>query len=77
MIEFLGRTHDGVGIGYTVSEKDSIFTFKYGKSPENLTEETTTNLKGAFKIGWSQTEPFFVKLKSDVTDWSPTKQLKE
>lgn len=77
IIEFLGRTNESVGIGYTVSEKDSIFTFKYGNSKENLTKEITSNLKGAIKIKWPATEPFFVKLKSDVTDWSTTKQLEE
>ncbi|WKX76628.1 hypothetical protein [Zobellia laminariae] len=77
IIEFLGRTNESVGIGYTVSEKDSIFTFKYGNSKENLTKEVTSDLKGAIKIKWPTTEPFFVKLKSDVTEWSTTKQLEE
>ncbi|MDO6518767.1 glycoside hydrolase family 2 protein [Zobellia uliginosa] len=77
VIEFLGRKDERISIGYTVSEKDSIFTFKYGNAPEHLTKEITTDLKGAIKIEWPSSEPFFVKLKSDVTDWSTTEQLIE
>ena len=77
IIEYLRRKKESISVGYTVSEKDSIFTFKYGNNKENLNKEKTTNLKGAVKIEWPHNEPFFAKIKSDATDWSPIKELKK
>lgn len=76
-IEFLGRQGESVGLGYSVSERDSVFTIRYGNSADNLSEEINTELKGAIKIPWPSSELFFVKIKSDATEWSGIKELKK
>ncbi|SHJ04689.1 glycoside hydrolase family 2 protein [Pseudozobellia thermophila] len=75
IIEFLGREGEHIGVGYTVGEKDSVFILKYGNGSTNLSEEKTTTLKGAFKVAWPPTEPFFAKIRSNASEWSAVKEL--
>ncbi|WP_068473290.1 glycoside hydrolase family 2 [Saccharicrinis aurantiacus] len=61
-------------IGYSSDFEDGDYTFKYGKSKNNLDKEFTSNVRGMVSIDLEDEETFYFKMKravnSEDSNWS-------
>ena len=73
----LQKIRNQIVIGYNVSKEETSFTFKYGNSKTNLTENFASDLKGFVKIPWNTKEAFYIKMKSETSEWSKVKNIQE